>query len=130
MASESVSSLESFRILGRPGEENTAQAKVIRFSVFSRAVSATLTLLLSLLLTALVLPIPGLHLILPPIFFFGGIALAAKKFLKKGLIIESRFRCPQCGAEFSLDKESLNMPRYHTCGGCGQQLYLDLAHGR
>ena len=124
-----MATVETFKVIGRPGEENTSQAEVDRFSLFKRLRNGLVVLIVGWLLAAIVSPIPVLHLVLLPAFFFGAIAFAGWQVLKKGVFLKSTFRCPQCGTEFSIAGEPLSLPRYHHCAGCKQQLYIDLAHG-
>lgn len=88
-----------------------------------RAASIFGLCLLGALLTA---PVPGLHLVAPPVFLIGGFVLARRRLRQELAIQGIEGPCPACAAPQQLPAPSPpTFPATLACPGCGEFLKLD-----
>jgi hypothetical protein len=88
-----------------------------------RAASIFGLFLLGALLT---LPVPGVHLVAPPVFLIAGFVLARRRLRQELQIQGIAGPCPACGAPQQLPPPSPpTFPATLPCPGCGEFLKLD-----
>ncbi len=77
----------------------------------------------------IVLPIPIVHLIVPPVALVGGVVVGVHRLLQRDLFVGVRGPCPCCGIEqsFGLNGAEYRLPQALKCHACLQLLTLD--HG-
>jgi hypothetical protein len=77
----------------------------------------------------LVLPIPIVHLAVPPMAILGGLFLGIRRGLQREIISQARGSCPFCGVEQSLGLTGTNyhLPRDLKCSACLRPLTLEAA---
>lgn len=75
----------------------------------------------------IVLPIPIVHLIVPPVALVGGVVFGARRMLQRQLFGSVRGPCPCCGIEqsFGLNGAEYRLPQALKCHACLQLLTLD-----
>ncbi|HEY7681621.1 MAG TPA: hypothetical protein VH879_03165 [Gemmatimonadales bacterium] len=80
-------------------------------------------------LAVLVLPIPIVHLAVPPVALLGGIVLGVRRALQREIFERARGACPFCGNEqtLGLNGAVYRLPRDFKCRACGRLLTLEAA---
>ncbi|MBK7349334.1 MAG: hypothetical protein IPI92_05670 [Gemmatimonadetes bacterium] len=76
-----------------------------------------------------VLPVPIIHLVLPPVALLTGVVLGVRRGLVRALFGAARGTCPCCGQEQSLGLTGTpyRLPRELKCHACRQILTLEAA---
>jgi hypothetical protein len=77
----------------------------------------------------LVLPIPIIHLAVPPLALVGGVVLGVRRALQRRIFAAAHGPCPFCGVEqtFGLTGAAYRLPRDLKCRSCGKLLTLEAA---
>lgn len=123
-------STECSLLLRVAGEQRTAPATgLVRSPGFgARVGKATLTLLGSLILAALFLPIPLMHLAGIPIVL-SGVFFAARSLRGSTVLRAAHGTCPACGEETSLfvgfGGTPYKLPIKTSCEHCARELMLE-----
>ncbi len=80
-----------------------------------------------LVVAVAVLPVPIIHLVLPPIALLGGLAVGIRRGGVRTLFGAARGTCPCCGQEQSLGLTNVayHLPREVKCHACRQLLLLE-----
>ncbi|HXW97734.1 MAG TPA: hypothetical protein VEI47_09120 [Gemmatimonadales bacterium] len=75
----------------------------------------------------LVLPIPIVHLAVPPFAIIGGMVMGVRRAFQKEIITSARGTCPFCGTEqtLGLNGSRYRLPRDLKCRSCSQLLSLE-----
>jgi len=86
---------------------------------------------LGLGVASLVLPIPIVHLIVPPLALVGGVAFGVWRLPQQELFVSLRGPCPCCGVEqsYGLCGVVYRLPQSLKCHACLQLLTLAEASG-
>lgn len=110
--------------IGPNGSKAGGSAVVAEYDIRKR-LSRTLKVLgIAWLLAFLSVFIPGLHFVLVPGFFLGGIFAAIIKYFRKREILSGAAQCPKCTNENILQKSQLNWPIAIKCSSCGENFYV------
>lgn len=77
----------------------------------------------------LVLPIPIVHLAVPPLALVTGFVMGIRRALQREIFVDARGSCPFCGAQQTLGLigAKYRLPRDVKCGSCLRALSLEAA---
>ena len=105
-----LASVESRRLTGRQRVRRGALGPVLGVGV-----------------AIIVLPIPIVHLIVPPVALVGGVIIGIRRMLQCELFVSVRGPCPCCGVEqsFGLSGAPYRLPQSLKCHACLQLLTLE-----
>ena len=80
-------------------------------------------------IAVLVLPIPIVHLAVPPFALLGGIIVGVRRALQREVFDKARGACPFCGADqtLGLNGAVFRLPRDLKCRSCLRLLTLEAA---
>ena len=78
------------------------------------------------------LPIPIVHLVLPPIALLAGIGFGARRLGQREIVILAQGACPFCGTaqRLGLTGSAFRLPRKITCSTCLKPLSLEVPDER
>ena len=114
-----------------PGEQPTvATAKAREWTMLERVRRAIFGMALCWIGAGLFLPIPGVHLVLPPLLLLAGPVLFYFRISEKLRLTSMKGSCPRCKVErdFELDLRFTGK-RSFTCDGCGNLIEMEPASG-
>lgn len=81
--------------------------------------------LIYIVLAVMALAIPGLHLLLTPVFLFAAAYRFVDEFLEEVALDKTQFKCLDCGQAFVLKHETLQWPLYVDCPHCQAHYRMD-----
>jgi hypothetical protein len=111
---------------GFGAEPSRATLDVRTLSGRERLRRGAVPVLIGLGVAVLVLPIPIVHLAVPPMAILGGILLGVRRLFQREIIATARGPCPFCGTEqtLGLAGSRYRLPRELKCRACLQLLTL------
>jgi hypothetical protein len=109
--------------------ETHAAVVVNSLSLGERLRRAAMAPAAGLAASILVLPIPIVHLALPPVAILGGLALGVRRALQGEIIQSAHGPCPFCGTDqtLGLTGAAFRLPRDLKCRSCLKLFTLDAA---
>jgi hypothetical protein len=108
---------------GSSATEATVQTAVL--SPADRLKRAGTILLIGIAVAAGALPIPIIHLFLPPIALLLGLVLGANRLRHSEVFRSARGRCPFCGTQQSFSVMGrFELPKSVNCSNCHRRLEL------
>jgi len=98
----------------------SAQVEVKSLSTRERARRAAMAPVVGLCVSLLVLPIPIVHLAVPPLALLGGVVMGIRRALQGEIITHAHGPCPFCGTDqaLGLTGTPFHMPRDLKCRAC------------
>ncbi|MEO8633790.1 MAG: hypothetical protein ABI587_00795 [Gemmatimonadales bacterium] len=116
-----------FRLSAIGVPPGTATAEIASLTLPERLRRGGLAPLVGLGIAILVLPIPFVHLAVPPVAILGGLVLGVRRALQRTLFHRIHGTCPACGVEqpLGLNGTPYRLPRDLKCRACLQLLSLD-----
>lgn len=111
--------------IGTPTLPATTEVRTL--SAPERLRRAALAPALGVGVALIVLPIPIVHLFVPPLALIGGVAVGVRRLGQRELFVSVRGTCPCCGTEqsFGLSGARYRVPQELKCRSCLQLLQLD-----
>lgn len=110
------------------GESTRASGRLALLTPGQRGLRAALTLLVAVALSALIIPIPIVHLVGIPIILIAGILAAVRQYRGAARLEPMRIACPRCGASNSVGGgfgyPSASQPIPRPCEACRRELVL------
>lgn len=110
------------------GEATEAPGHLTLLTPGQRGLRAALTLLAAVVLSALIIPVPIVHLVGIPIVLLGGIVAAIRQYRGVARLEPLRIACPRCGGSntlgggFGYHDASGPIPR--SCENCRRVLEI------
>ncbi len=106
---------------------STAQVTIGSLTLRERVKRAALGPVLGVVVTLIVLPIPIVHLIIPPLALIGGLVYGAMRATQREIIAAAQGRCPFCATDqtLGLTGAPYRMPRDLTCRHCRKSFTID-----
>lgn len=98
------------------------QVEVLEFSETARIKRGTVALVLGLLLTAISVFVPVLHIFLVPIGLIITILISRSRFKTSALILSGEGTCPACSAPFRIMKRKYLFPFSDICEKCSRNI--------
>lgn len=121
------------RLEASPAEVTTADGVLTRFTIGQRLRRAAVLFLICLVLAAMIIAIPIVHLVGVPLLFFTGVGLGVKQFSALERLKPLRMNCPKCGGANrvggGMGRRSLEEPIERACEDCRRALVLRIEAG-
>lgn len=117
----------TFRLRGLGVSPVVLQLPIRHLGPVARLKRAALGPLVGLAVAVAVLPIPIIHLVLPPVALLAGVGVGIRRGLVRTLFGQARGVCPCCGQEqgLGLAGTPFRLPRELKCTACRQLLTLE-----
>ncbi|MEN0059040.1 MAG: hypothetical protein AAGB31_09410 [Bdellovibrio sp.] len=72
-------------------------------------------------------PLPVVHFVLVPVFFFVGPLMAHKTYKEEITLESTTMNCPECGKSVQFNQNSGLWPLHDFCPECRSRIYFDQA---
>lgn len=107
---------------------STAQVTIGTLTAGERLKRAAMGPVIGVVVTLIVLPIPIVHLIIPPIALIGGLIYGGLRTTQGEIITAAHGPCPFCGTDqtFGLTGSPYRMPVDLTCHACRKPFTIDV----
>ncbi len=104
-----------------------AQVTIGRLTAGERLKRAAMGPVVGLGIAVIVLPIPIVHIIVPPLALIGGVVFGVMRGATHEIITAAHGPCPFCGTEqtFGLTGAAYKMPRNLNCRNCHKSFTID-----
>lgn len=115
------------------GESTRAPGRLTLLTPGQRGLRAALTLLVAVALSALIIPVPIVHLVGIPLILLAGLIAAVRQYRGAARLEPMRIACPRCGegnsvgGGFGYPAASEPIPR--PCEACRRELVLRFEPG-
>lgn len=113
------------------GESSTAAGVLRTFSPLDRVRRAAVALGVGLLVAAMLIPIPLIHLLGIPLAILAGVVASVRLARSRARLAPLRLACPKCGAVNRLGAGAglvhPDRPVMRTCDSCRRSLELRIA---
>lgn len=116
------------QLTGFGATPSTAQVTIATLTAGERLKRAAMGPVIGVVVTLIVLPIPIVHLIVPPLALIGGLVYGGLRTTQHEIITAAHGTCPFCGTDqtFGLTGAPYRMPRNLTCHSCRKPFTIDV----